>query len=82
MGRGAGPPEKAPGAGEQTGRRLTTRARYHALHLLQYRNVSVRWEREAARLFREFWRSGDQRHLWAFFTHVAAMRVYAKRATR
>jgi len=75
------PPErKAPGAGEQTGRQLTTRARYHALDLLQYRNVWGRWEREAARLFRDFWRSGDQRHLRAFFTQVAGMWVYAKRA--
>ena len=35
-----------------------------------------RWEREAARLFREFWRSGNQKHFHAFFRHVAAMRVY------
>ena len=43
---------------------------------------AVAWEREAARLFREFWRTGNQKHLRAFFTHVVAMRVYAKRATR
>jgi hypothetical protein len=34
------------------------------------------WEREGARLFREFWRTGDQKHLRAFFTHVVAMRGY------
>jgi hypothetical protein len=40
------------------------------------------WQREAARLFNEYWRSGDKRHLAALVTHVAAMRVYAKRVTR
>lgn len=40
------------------------------------------WQREAARLFNEFWRNGNQKHLVAFVTHVAAIRVYAKRATR
>lgn len=52
----------------------------------QRRNVpqacSPPWQREATRLFREFWRTGNQKHLRAFITHVVAMRVYAKRATR
>jgi hypothetical protein len=38
------------------------------------------WEREAARLFREFWRVGDQRHLRAFVRHVHAMRVHQGRS--
>jgi hypothetical protein len=32
------------------------------------------WQREAARLFTEFWRSGRREHLNAFSRHVAAMR--------
>ena len=31
------------------------------------------WELEGARLFREFWRTGNQKHVRAFFTHVVAM---------
>ena len=31
------------------------------------------WQREAARLFEQFWRTGHQRHLAAFVTHVSAM---------
>jgi hypothetical protein len=37
----------------------------------------LHWQREAARLFAEFWHSGDQRHLVAFVRHVSAMRAYA-----
>jgi hypothetical protein len=33
-------------------------------------------------LFREFWRTGKQKHLRAFFTHVVAMRAYEARATQ
>jgi hypothetical protein len=40
------------------------------------------WEREAGRLFREFWRTGNQKHLHAFFTHVVAMRTHQARATQ
>ena len=35
-----------------------------------------RWEREARRLFIEFWRTADERHLRAFAAHVKAMRSY------
>jgi hypothetical protein len=42
----------------------------------------VGWEREATRLFREFWRTGNRKHLRAFFVHVVAMRAYAERATQ
>ncbi len=73
------PPKKAPGAGELTGRKLIASRQYHALDVLQARTV---WESEAARLFREFWRTGNQKHLRAFFTHVVAMRAYKARATQ
>ena len=32
------------------------------------------WTREAGRLFNQFWRTGNKRHLAAFVTHVIAMR--------
>ena len=35
-----------------------------------------RWEGEARRLFIEFWRTADERHLRAFAAHVKAMRSY------
>ena len=44
--------------------------------------TSLGWEPEAARLFREFWRTGKQRLLRAFFTHVVAMRARQPRATQ
>jgi hypothetical protein len=37
------------------------------------------WEVEAARLWREFWRTGNHKHLGAFVRHIAAMRVYGGR---
>ena len=37
------------------------------------------YEREAARLFREFWRTADERHLRAFTAHVVGMRRLAGR---
>jgi hypothetical protein len=37
------------------------------------------WQREAARLLAEFWRTGDQRHLAAFVQHVVAMRGQLRR---
>jgi hypothetical protein len=40
------------------------------------------WQREAARLFNEYWRTGDKRHLAAFVTHVIAMRTHEPRATQ
>jgi hypothetical protein len=55
-------------------RKLTTRASYHALDVLQARAVWAVSEREAARLFREFWRTGNQKHLSALVRHVLAMR--------
>jgi hypothetical protein len=40
---------------------------------------AVAWQREAARLFREFWRTGNEKHLAAFRMHVVAMRVHERR---
>jgi len=37
------------------------------------------WQREAARLFREYWRTGSQRHLSAFCRHVVAMGVHERK---
>lgn len=42
---------------------------------------AANWEKEAARLFQEFWRSGDQKHLCAFSIHVVAMQAYKTRVT-
>jgi hypothetical protein len=39
------------------------------------------WKRETARLFNEYWRTADKRHLAAFITHVVAMRIHAGRHT-
>ena len=36
--------------------------------------VASIWQREAARLFGEFWRTGEQRHIDAFARHVVGMR--------
>lgn len=38
------------------------------------------WRWEALRLFAEYWRSGDSKHLAAFVRHVAAMHAYKARA--
>ena len=77
-----GPPKKR----SAPGREITGAAK---LQLLQAYPRPVpaqvcfaRWQREAARLFREFWRTGKQKHLRAFFTHVVAMRAYKARATQ
>jgi hypothetical protein len=40
------------------------------------------WQREAARLFNEYWRTGDKRHLAAFVRHVVAMRAHQARAAQ
>jgi hypothetical protein len=39
------------------------------------------WEREAARLFSEYWRIANQKHLAAFCTHVVGMRAHGGRST-
>jgi hypothetical protein len=52
---------------------------YHRPALVQSGIIWKRWEREARRLFIEFWRSGDAKHLFAFAAHVTAMRGYTGR---
>jgi hypothetical protein len=40
------------------------------------------YEREASRLFAEFWRTAQSRHLAAFTRHIRAMRALAGRRVR
>ena len=46
----------------------------------QHRNVLQacfqRWQREAARLLNEYFRSGNPKHLIAFVVHITAMRSH------
>lgn len=49
---------------------------YHAPALVQAGMIWRRWEREAARLFGLYWRSGDLKHFHAFGRHIDAMRTY------
>jgi hypothetical protein len=53
---------------------------YRQLIVSQVRFPS--WQLEAARLFSEYWRTADERHLRAFNTHVAAMRSYLGRVAQ
>jgi hypothetical protein len=39
-------------------------------------SVQAQWEREAGRLFAEFWRTADQKHLAAFVVHIIGMRAH------
>lgn len=43
---------------------------------------AVVWQREAARLFGEYWRTGNLKHLGAFIRHVRGMRGYLGRLAR
>jgi len=44
-------------------------------HIAQLRQDSLRvWQREAGRLFHEFWRTGRREHINAFAVHVIGMR--------
>lgn len=73
------PPKKV--AGElttKTGHKLT-QAEYRALDLLQARTVWAVWRREAERLFADYWRTGDLKHLRAFVRHIHAMRAHEGR---
>jgi hypothetical protein len=77
------PPErKAPGAGEQTGRKLIASREYHALDVLQSNTVWAVWQHEAARLLSQYWCTNDPKHLVAFVVHVRGMRAYASSATQ
>ena len=80
------PPKKGRRLG--TARKTTEpSAAYRLLPVLQAAHLEkfsvthvVAWEREAARLFREFWRTGNPKHLRAFVRHVHAMRTHERRA--
>ena len=82
------PPKEKRGVG--TARKTAElQAEYRLLPVLQpaspakiNRASAVAWQREAARLFREFWRTGNQKHLGAFYTHVVGMRSYERGGTR
>jgi hypothetical protein len=62
------PPEKKPLLGGEGLSKLTEK-KYALRPILQG------WQREAARLFREYWRTGNPKHLCAFVRHVVAMRI-------
>jgi hypothetical protein len=75
------PPKKERGFGTalKTSELLEAYRVLPALQAAPLERAAV-WEREAARLFREFWRNGNQKHLRAFFIHVVGMRAYKARA--
>ena len=66
------PPIEKPLLGGEGLRKLTATA-YGGQPILQG------WQREAARLFAEFWRSADEKHLHAFRRHIIAMRAHQAR---
>jgi hypothetical protein len=74
------PPGKGNGALRHApiSKKLGLVAAYRVLPVFQAAPLenAVVWEREAARLFGEFWRSGNQKHLSAFAEHVRGMRSY------
>lgn len=37
------------------------------------------WQREASRLFTEYWHTGGKKHLIAFAVHIAGMRIRLER---
>ena len=49
---------------------------YHGHGLVQSAIVWNRWRREATRLFAEYWRTANAKHLSAFATHVHGMRTH------
>jgi hypothetical protein len=84
-----GPPKAKRAPAKSALRNTELLAAYRLLPVLQARPLeklngahAVAWEKEAARLFREFWRTGNQKHLRAFFTHVVAMRGHRARLAR
>ena len=76
----------APPKRSAPGREITGAAKLRLLEAYPMVDQSqlyfARWQCEAARLFREFWRIGNQKHLRAFYTHVVGMRIYETRGTR
>jgi hypothetical protein len=73
---GAGPPKNGNGAVPTPIPKLNSNNSQISTAVRAPLQVWSRWEREAARLFREFWRTGNHKHLGAFVRHIAAMRVY------
>lgn len=75
------PPKKRPGAMlPASGAKLTgLPGAYHCPGFVQSGIIWQQWEREARRLFIEFWRTSDERHLHAFAVHVRAMRGHEGR---
>ena len=70
------PPKKAPGAGELTGRfKLIVPAGYQPRGPIQA-TIWARWCREAQRIYQEYWRTANQRHLSALATHLHGMRLH------
>jgi hypothetical protein len=53
---------------------------YHGPGLVQRGMIWQRWQREASRLFAEYWKTGDPRHLAAFCRHAHGMRVHVRSA--
>jgi len=75
------PPGKSE-ARRQTGRRgelIAVPRAYHAPALVQSRIIWERWKREAARLFAEYWRTANAKHLSALATHLHGMRMHDRR---
>ena len=78
-----GPPKGAGGTANAAHKIAELLPEYSRQPVLQPALVCViAWEREAARLFQEFWRTGNQKHLAAFVTHVRAMRNHQPRAAQ
>jgi hypothetical protein len=68
-----GPPKKRGGSVNAALNKLTS------TRILSPRAATIKaiWQREAVRLFREYWRSGNPKHLVAFVVHITAMRSHA-----
>ena len=73
-----GPPKKRGGSVNAAPSKLTS------TRILSPRAATIKavWQREAVRLFNEYWRTGNQTHLWAFVRHVIAMRAHEARGTQ
>jgi hypothetical protein len=86
---GAGPPKTKRGPAKTALQHSELLAAYRLLLGLQAADLekiscirAAAWGKEGARLFREFWRTGNQKHLRAFAMHVVAMRAHDARATK
>ena len=73
-----GPPKKAGGSVNAAHIKATSTA----ILLPSVATINHVWEREAARLFKEYARTGNPKHLRAFRVHFTAMRAHARRGTQ